>query len=117
MEAFDVTDIYNALLVFIAVCVAIAAIGKAYSTIKDFRKPQQQASDILNSTLTQYKEFFAADKRRLDKHEAELEDLREGQKVLCVGIKALLEHELHNGNSTEMQEASSSIDTWLINRH
>ena len=56
------------------------------------------------------------DKRRLDKHAQDIDDLREGQRNLCFGVQALLEHALHNGNADEMKAASDNIKKWLVGR-
>ena len=39
-----------------------------------------------------------------------------GLMVICAGVQALLEHELHNGNTDEMHQASSEISGWLRQR-
>lgn len=58
--------------------------------------------------------------KRGEKHIAEnhdhITDLKEGQRVLCVAVMALLNHELHNGNSDEMSKASAGVNEYLINR-
>lgn len=55
-----------------------------------------------------------------EKHIAEnhdhISDLKEGQRVMCVAVMALLNHELHNGNSDEMHKASTGLNDYLINR-
>lgn len=58
--------------------------------------------------------------KRGEKHIAEnhdhITDLKEGQRVMCVAVMALLNHELHNGNSDEMSKASAGLNEYLINR-
>ena len=58
--------------------------------------------------------------KRGEKHIAEnhdhITDLKEGQRVICVAVMALLNHELHNGNSDEMSKASAGLNEYLINR-
>lgn len=58
--------------------------------------------------------------RRGEKHIAEnhdhIADLREGQRVMCVAVMALLNHDLHNGNSDEMNRALNGLNDYLINR-
>lgn len=58
--------------------------------------------------------------KRGEKHIAEnhdhITDLKEGQRVMCVAVMALLNHELHNGNSDEMSSASAGLNNYLINR-
>lgn len=43
-------------------------------------------------------------------------DLSEGQKAIVTGVNALLEHELHNGNTEQMQAASDGLINYLIGR-
>lgn len=106
MENITPSDLWTGLLVFLAICAAIITISKTIDVIKSWRKP---SVDIM--------ECLAKDKRRLDQHDAQIEDLKTGTENLCLGVKALLNHELHDGNSTEMEQASSDLDTWLIRRH
>ena len=58
--------------------------------------------------------------KRGEKHIAEnhdhITDLKEGQRVMCVAVMALLNYELHNGNSDEMSSASAGLNNYLINR-
>lgn len=105
MENITFDQLRDAVLVFLALCGAIAAVGKAIDVVKGWRRPQ--------STL---QAEVAAYKRRLDQHDQELEDLRDGQRVTCTALKALLGHELHNGNGDEMQAASRALDAWLISK-
>lgn len=112
MEAFTVEQLYSAALVFLALCGAVVAVGKTIEVIRGWRKP----SDDLKDEVRQHTAYFAADKRRLDAHEGELEALGEGQKVCCIALIALLEHELHNGNTEEMQDASKQLNQWLVSR-
>jgi hypothetical protein len=42
--------------------------------------------------------------------------LREGQKVLCAGVVALLDHELHNGGSRRMARARDELSAYLSGR-
>lgn len=107
----DVTleALWSAALVILAVFGAISTIGKGIDTIKGWRRQPMQ-------TVTENRKKLDTDKRRLDEHEKAIADLQEGQKYLCLGVQALLEHELHNGNSDEMQEASHNIRQWLAGR-
>ena len=105
MEGVQPNDLWTALLVFLAICAAIVTVGKAVDTIKKWRTPTTDTQTCL-----------ANDKRRLDQHEKELDDLHQGVQHLCNGVVALLNHELHNGNSDEMSSAARSINDWLIHR-
>lgn len=100
------------LLVILAVCGGVATVGKAVDVLRSWRKPQED----VRTKLALHDGYFAADKRRLDAQDAELSEQREGQRVLCKGVQALLEHELHNGNEDELASASKGINDWLVNK-
>lgn len=91
-------QIYTAALVFLAGCGAVTTIGKAVEAIRNWRKP----ADSL--------------KHKVARHDEQLVALKEGQRVTCEALMALLGHELHNGNADEMQEASRKLNQYLVNR-
>lgn len=109
MSGITLDALWSAALVVLAVFGAIATVGKGIDYISKWRQRPMQ-------TVTDNRKKLDNDKRRLDEHEKAIEDLQEGQKYLCLGVQALLEHELHNGNSDEMQEASHNIREWLAGR-
>ena len=88
--------------VLLAVFAAIVTVDKVIDIFKKWRSPTTDTAKKL-----------ATDKQRLDDHEKAIKDLQESQQVLCAGILALLDHELHNGNSEQMQEARDSIMHYL----
>lgn len=102
-------QVQTAGLVIFAVLGGIVTVIKAVEAIHGLFKPNSDRQQ-------RWEKLFATDKARLDAHEKELGELREGQKVLCTGVQALLNHQLHDGNAEEMQEASSKMSSWLINR-
>lgn len=66
---------------------------------------------------------FANDKQLLEMHTRQIAEqgkridgLETGQKAQCRGVLALLNHELHNGNSDEMEAAKKGMDNYLIEK-
>lgn len=98
VEGFTAGQVYTAALVFLAVCGAVTTIGKAVEVIRNWCRPG------------------ASVKHKVDKHEKQLADLKDGQKVCCKALIALLGHELHNGNADEMLNASQELNDYLVNR-
>ena len=88
--------------VLLAVFAAIVTVDKVIDIFKKWKAP---------ATDTERK--LANDKNRLDDHDKAIKDLQESQQVLCTGILALLDHELHNGNGEQMQKARDGIMTYL----
>lgn len=98
-----------AVLVFLALCGSIVAVDKCVSTIRGWFKPSSNHWSAVEKML-------ANDKARLDQHERVIDDLKKGQRVICLGVQELLEHELHNGNAEEMKKASNNINRYLVER-
>lgn len=107
---------YTVLAYILAVCMIVAIIGKAVDVVRSLMRPARAKSDDVQTCLHN-------DKRRLDAHEGRIQaledglhDTQDGQRVLMQGVMALLEHELHNGNSEQMEQASRDIQSHLLRR-
>lgn len=83
----------------------IATVGKAIDVIKGWRKPSKTQEERLSVC-----------EAKLDTEHKRLENLEEGNRALCRGVLALLNHELHNGNTEEMEKAQNGINNYLIER-
>lgn len=59
---------------------------------------------------------FRSGEKRIAESQDHIADLREGQRVICIAVMALLNHDLHNGNSDEMTDALTGINSYLLNR-
>ncbi len=96
-------------VVILAFCGAVNVIGSTIKLFRDWKKPK-------NDTFGEIGRRLDAGKTRLDAHDKAIDALKDGQKHMCEGVVALLNHELHNGNSTEMQKASDDITAWMIRK-
>lgn len=119
MENIEVLTHQN-ILTFLIVLMAIIWCAKQVmgfaESVKKWHRPQEVREESLTSHQEACAKKFAADKAALDAHGARLDNLESGQRVVCNGIHALLEHELHNGNSNEMQSASKALFDYLNSR-
>ena len=110
----------EALLGFMVVLLALMNLYNVFSSARknarEEKKHQQQPTADLKTEVSEISKKLDTDKRRLDNHDERLDDLKKGLMATCTGVQALLEHELHNGNTAEMQEASKGIDKWLRER-
>lgn len=83
------------LLVFVGVLFALLECFnlwvKAFQNMKSLGRPLREMSEALEAT-----------KEDLLRHQQEIDTLREGQRHMMRGIRALLNHELHDGNGEEM---------------
>ncbi len=109
MEALTGNNLLVTLLVMVAVMEFINLLGKTIDTFRGWWKPaKENDSDVQNRLETC--------ERKLEQDFKQLQDVRNGQRELCFGVQALLNHELHNGNADEMAHASENINKWLVGR-
>ena len=109
MESITFDALRTAAVVILLIFGAIATIGKGVDVLRSLSKKNREKQSDTEKKLN-------ADKTRLDAHDKSIADLKEGQRCLCEGVQALLEHELHNGNADEMKAASCGIKAWLVKR-
>lgn len=102
MEGITPEQLMNTVVVVMAVLAAIVAIDKAADVFRKWKRPQKDMSEMLRT-----------DKQRLDEHERDIKVLKDGQEALCTGVVALLDHQLHNGNSDQMEKAKERISNYL----
>jgi len=111
LDKFSPSDLWTALLVFLAVCAAVVTIGEAVKTVKGWSNSPKVDAEIRRINA------------RLDDHEHAIEraaediaDQKNAQKATLVALQALLDHALHNGNADQLQRASDGITNYLIEK-
>lgn len=102
MEHITPDQLMNAIVVVLTIFAAIVTIDKVVDIIKKWRSPSMDVSKKL-----------AADKIRLDNHDGAIAKLQESNQVICTALLAILDHELHNGNSDQMQRARDELMQYL----
>ena len=138
IEGITPEMIWTALIVLIGVGTLYVLYGKVRET---YRKQQEYkrvkndpgerlADEISKKVIGSMEPRFAEidrklsnDKALIDAHTRQIAAIEKrqdgfetGQKAGNRGILALLNHELHNGNSDEMEKAKQVMDDYLIER-
>ena len=105
MEQLTLQQIRDAVIVLVAVLAFVVLLGNFIKTVKGWKQPH----DNLEAWRRDVDEKLNRDNRRLN-------DLEEGNRVICRGILAMLSHEI-NGNSKDKLFASQQeITNYLIER-
>lgn len=113
----DVDAAAGFLTFVIAALVVFILIGQGIKMWKDlFGKPKEDEDKAYAKHLKDSDERFRDGERHIKENTDAIKDLKEGFRVLCISQKALLNHSLHNGNTSEMEKAASELDGYLINR-
>lgn len=107
--------VVTVLMFLIALCVLLVLAAQVVKACKELfgKKPGEQ--DFAAHCKAADERFKAGEKHIAENYD-NIADLREGQRVCCISLMALLGHELHNGNSAEMEDAQKELNKYLINR-
>ena len=126
--------LWTALIVLIAGAGLYVLYGKVRETYlknKQMKSPENRLADEISAKVIEKMEprfseidrKLANDKEQIDAHTRQINTMEKRQnssdkaeKALCRGVLALLNHELHNGNTDEMEKAKSGIDEYLIEK-
>ena len=102
MNGITAGQIDATVYVLLAVFAALITLDKVVDIVKRWKTPSTETAKKL-----------ATDKLRLDEHEKEISILQKSNQIILASLMALLDHELHNGNTDQMQKASDDIMRFL----
>ena len=88
--------------VILAIFGGLITVDKIIDIVKKWRKPGKDTAVELDDH-----------EKHLQKHDEAIKDLQRANQALCSGVLALLEHELHDGNSEQMEDAKTEIMDYL----
>lgn len=105
MEQITIDQIRDTMIVLLALMAFVVLLGNVVKTIKGWKQPRDDEAEWRRDVDA-----------KLNSDNGRLNDLEEGNKVICRGILAMLSHEI-NGNSNDKLIASQQeITNYLINR-
>ena len=102
MEHITPEELMRTVVIILSIFAAIVTIDKVIDIIKKWRTPTTDTAKKL-----------ANDKQRLDEHDDAINDLREGNQVICSALIAILDHGIHNGSTDQMQKARDDMMRYL----
>ncbi len=105
MENLTLEQIRDAVIVLVAVLAFIVLLGNFIKTIKGWKQPH----DDLEAWRRDVDEKLNRDNRRLN-------DLEEGNRVICRGILAMLSHEINGNSKDKLISSQQEITNYLIER-
>ena len=107
MEALTLVQIRDFVIVLVAILGLIVLIGNAVKTIREWKKPSDDARDEADQWRTDMDENMKDNTDRIKKVE-------DGNKVIMKALMAILSHEV-NGNSVDkLQKALTELNDYLI---
>lgn len=113
MDYLTTENLLLLLLVVYGLCQIYNVIMQAIKNHRDAKRLASEPTSSLEETVAAYGKYLSNDQRRLEEHDREIKELKDGQRYLCQGVQALLEHGIHDGNATDMEVAAKDIAAWL----
>lgn len=102
METLTTAQVSTTVYVLFILFGGAITLDKVIDIFKKWRAPSTDTAKKLDT-----------DKRRLDEHEEQIAALKESNHLQSAALMALLDHELHNGNTDQMQKARDDIMHYL----
>lgn len=105
MESITLVQIRDTVIVLLALMAFLVLLGNTVKTIKGWKQPH----DDMETWRRDVNE-------KLDKDNKRLNELEEGNKVICRGILAMLSHEINGNSSDKLIASQQEITNYLIDR-
>ena len=105
MENLTLEQIRDSVIVLVAVLAFVVLLGNFNKTVKSWKQPH----DDLEAWRQDVNGKLDRDNRRLN-------DLEEGNRVICRGILALLSHEINGNSKDKLTSSQQEITNYLIER-
>lgn len=105
-------------LIAVAVLLVLAAqVVKACKELFGKQTEEEKATDeLFEAHCKDSEERFRAGEKHIAENHDHIADLREGSRVMCYALMALLGHEMRTSNGEEMEAAQRELNRYLINR-
>ena len=105
MGDLTLVQIRDFVIVLLAVLAFIVLLGNFIKTIKGWKQPHDDLQTWRRDVDT-----------KLNKDNQRLNDLEEGNRVICRGILAMLSHEINGNSNDKLLASQTEITNYLINR-
>lgn len=105
MDKITPEDITHFLWVTAALVAFALALWTLFEKFRNAQKPSQNIAAWRRAT-----------DQKLDMDKKRIDSLEEGQKAICRGVLALLNHEITGNSVDKLRDAQSNMTEYLINR-
>lgn len=103
------------LLFLIAIAVLLVLAAQVVKACKELFG-RKKSGNTFEQHCKDADDRFKAGERHIAENHAHIEDLQEGNRVICLSLLALLGHANRTSNGEEIEKAQNELTTYLINR-
>lgn len=111
----DKNTLLSVLLFLIAFAVLLVLAAQVVKACKELFGKKNNPDALLQHCKDAEERFRSGEKHIAENHD-HIADLREGSRVMCYALMALLGHEMRTSNGEEMEAAQRELNKYLINR-
>lgn len=105
MENLTLVQIRDFVIVALAILAFIVLLGNAIKTLKNWKQPHDDLESWRRDVNV-----------KLDNDNVRLNELEDGNRVICRGILAMLSHEINGNSNDKLLASQTEITNYLINR-
>ena len=116
MEKLTSQDMFAWVMVTLVILQSFSTVYTARKNARALREEKNAPMVSLEKRLTKVEAHLDNDYLRFEHTERDLLNFKSGLQVICHGVLALLNHELHDGNSDEIQAALKGLNEWMLGR-
>lgn len=98
----------------LAIATIVSTIGGAVEKVVKLVKAARQPEQDQNDEIKEIKDRLGKLERNLLTDEKQINDARECNRVLTIGMMAMLEHGINGNNVEQMQKAKEGIEDYLV---
>ena len=99
----------------LAIATIVSTVGGAVEKVVKLRKAAKAPEVQQNAKIEDLENRLSKLERNLGKDEVQIADAKECNRVLTLGMLALLEHGINGNNIEQMQKAKAGVEDYLIN--
>lgn len=99
----------------LAIATIVSTIGGAVEKVVKLVKAARQPEQDQNDEIKEIKERLKKLELNISTDEKQITDARECNRVLTIGMLALLEHGINGNNIEQMQKAKTGVENYLVN--
>ena len=109
-------QLFTWIMVSLVLLQSFSTVYTARKNAKSLKEEKDAPIKALEERISKCEVKLGNDYLRFEHTERDIMNMKAGLTVICQGVLALLNHELHDGNSDEMQEALRGLNSWMLGR-
>ena len=116
MDKITSQDVFTWVVVSFVLLQSFSTAYTARKNAKALRDEKSAPLRALEQRVDKMEQMLQNDYLRFEHDEKDLVQMKAGLQVICKGVLALLNHEIHNGNGDEMQDALKGLNAWMLEK-